>query len=206
MVKICEIFGPVIQGEGIEAGTPTIFIRVSGCNLSCSWCDTKYHANGKEMSLIDIRNEIIKKGLNHITISGGEPNLQDDSLYELITNTLAEYNFSLETNGTIFTNAPYNIITVSPKKQKIEESVLKLYAYMKNTYFKFVYENKNDLWWEKVIQKCYIPHSRVYIMPEGATREEQIKKMPEVMEYCSKKGFKFSPRLHVLAYDTKRGV
>lgn len=205
-MKVCEIFS-AISGEGPEAGTPTIFLRLSGCNLSCDFCDTKYHTEGKEYELGDVENGILESGTGfHVTVTGGDPVCQDDEMKMLMCEYLPNFKWSLETNGTIYTTCPYETIVISPKKQRIEEGILKRYAYMKNTYFKFVYENKDDLWWEKVIKDCYILKERIYIMPEGATREEQLKKMPEVMEYCLKKGYKFGGRLHVLAYSDKRGV
>lgn len=73
-----------------------------------------------------------------------------------------------------------------------------------NVRFKFVYESSK--WWEKVINKLHIPQNQVYIMPEGKTRKEQLQKMPGVIEYCKLKGYNFTPRLHVLAYNKKRGV
>jgi 7-carboxy-7-deazaguanine synthase len=206
VIKVCEIFGPVIQGEGVEAGVITTFLRESDCNLKCSWCDTKYHINGKEMSLEEIADEVNKRGVKHITISGGEPVLWDEENCKLIKEYFSNFKTSLETNGTILTTAPYNTIVISPKRQAVNLEVLKQYAKKSNTYFKFVYENKNDLWWEDVIRKAKINKDKIYIMPEGKTRVEQITKMPEVMEYCIKKNFKFSPRLQVLAYDIRRGV
>lgn len=205
-MRVNNIFSS-IQGEGPEAGNPTLFLRLSDCNLNCSFCDTKYHTEGDVYELIELEQEIISKlKYNHITVTGGEPVLQDQDMYMLMTEYVRGVEWSLETNGTIYTTCPYNTIVISPKKQDIRENILKKYAFMKNTMFKFVYENKDDLWWENVIKKCYIPRGRVYIMPEGATREEQLKKMPEVMEYCLKKGYKFGGRLHVLAYDDQRGV
>jgi len=212
-MKISEIFGPVIQGEGPEAGTPTIFIRLSGCNLNCDFCDSKYHKNGKEYSVEEVESEIIKRDLEHITITGGEAVLQEKELKKLfdlfgsVRYRLSHYNISLETNGTILTQLPYDRIVVSPKKQAINKDVLKQYAQDdRNVSFKFVYENSNDLWWEEVIKTCKLNKKRIYIMPEGMTRDEQLRKMAEVMEYCSKTGYKFGPRLHTLAYDNRRGV
>ena len=203
-MRISEMF-KAVQGEGPEVGTPTFFIRLSGCNLNCAFCDSKYHIDGKEMKIEDIVKEIKKSKLKHITITGGEPTLQDNEIGKLIKQ-LPKYIFSLETNGTIFTIQPYNNIVVSPKKQGIDICSLMYFNSNSNAIFKFVYEDKRDKWWEKVIKKVGISKSRVYIMPEGKTREEQIRKMPEVIEYCRDNGYKFGVRLHVLAYDSKRGV
>jgi len=202
---VSEIF-PAIQGEGKELGMPTVFLRLSGCNLSCSFCDTPYHTEGKEMSLEEVFQEIEKYKIKHVTVSGGEPTLQDREVHKLIMEFLeVKYDVSLESNGVIATHAGYSNITISPKKQKINIKVLKEYAKYPNVTFKFVYESNDDEWWLNVINDANINLEKVYIMPEGATRTEQIDKMPEVIKYCLEKGFKFSPRLHVLVFDDERG-
>lgn len=211
-MKINEMFH-AIQGEGPESGTPTFFIRLSGCNLECSFCDTSYHKNGQEMNIGEVEKIIAADTtINHITFSGGEPTLQEQELKQLfkLLNTeqyrFRHLNTSIETNGTNYTTLPLDTIVVSPKKQAVDDTILRWYTKMPNTFFKFVYENANDLWWEDVVRRVPLPRNRVYIMPEGATREEQTSKMPEVMEYCLKTKFHFSARLHVLAYNQKRGV
>ncbi|MEM1582972.1 MAG: 7-carboxy-7-deazaguanine synthase QueE, partial [Candidatus Bathyarchaeia archaeon] len=83
-MKISEIFFS-IEGEGIEIGRPEVFVRLSGCNLRCSWCDTKYALkNGKEMSIEEIIQEIGKYPCKNISITGGEPLLQRKELLELV--------------------------------------------------------------------------------------------------------------------------
>lgn len=112
--KICEIFYS-IQGEGLLQGIPFIFIRFSGCNLRCSWCDTKYAwENGKELKTEEILKEIKKYKCRRVCLTGGEPYLQDISE---IVKKLKEKKFfvSVETNGTIWRDLKFDWITVSPK-------------------------------------------------------------------------------------------
>jgi len=202
-MKVCEMFR-AIQGEGPEIGVPTTFVRLSGCNLDCDFCDSKYHKLGSPMSVRDIFSFLDKT--SHVTITGGEPTLQEIELRSLMRMFDKSTHFSLETNGTKPTSLPYHTIVVSPKKQSIRDDVLKLYTTSDKVWFKFVYENKDDVWWEDVISRCNIPNNRVYIMPEGKTREEQLERMPEVLDYCLEKGYRVSPRLQVLVYDNRRGV
>lgn len=115
-LKISEIFFSA-QGEGLRVGEPTIFIRLSGCNLRCDFCDTKYAwSNGKEMRIKDILKKIenFNKFTNWVCITGGEPLLQDISEFvkEL---KKAKYLIQLETNGTIYQELPCDWITISPK-------------------------------------------------------------------------------------------
>ena len=79
-MKINEIFYS-LQGEGKWTGLPNVFIRTSGCNLRCSFCDTKYaYYDGKEMSIKEILNQIVKYNCQYICLTGGEPLLQKDIL------------------------------------------------------------------------------------------------------------------------------
>jgi len=72
MIKISEIFHS-IQGEGKHAGVNSIFLRLSGCDLQCSFCDTLYHKQGKQMSVEEIKKEIKKYNSYNLVITGGEP-------------------------------------------------------------------------------------------------------------------------------------
>lgn len=212
-MKVCEIFHSV-QGE-IDVGVPMIFIRLSGCNMKpkCKFCDTSYSWNdGKEMSLYEIKEKIKKYDCRNICFTGGEPSLQIDEIEELIMMLQFEnsYKFYLETNGTFFLSHKqinlFEKISCSPKKQKIDEVCLIRFGVFGHCRFKFVYENKKDLWWEKVIEDCMIGKNNVYIMSEGKTREQQLSRMKEVVEYCKQKQFNFTPRLHTLVWGSKKGV
>jgi len=204
-MKVNEIFY-AIQGEGPEIGTPTVFVRLSGCNLKCKFCDSQYHVNGEDVPIELVEMKISRFPVSHTTFTGGEPLLQEKEILEIMDRNL-DYKFSLETNGTIKASRGYNSIVVSPKRQRLEMDVLKYYADEPNTTFKFVYENKYDTdWFEGVIHDTRMPIDRVYIMPEGKSRAEQLQRMPEVVDYCRQNNFKFSPRMQVLIYDTRRGV
>lgn len=204
-MKVNEIFRAV-QGEGKEVGTPTVFVRLSGCNLNCEFCDSKYHVEGDEMEFDELEKQIKSFDIKHVTFTGGEPALQNTELTSFIGTRLNGYITSVETNGTMIVSPVFDNITISPKKQKINDEVLKYYAELPNTTFKFVYENANDRWWEEVVDRNELPKDRIYIMPEGATRTEQQKRMPEVIDYCIEANVKFSSRIHILAFDDKRGV
>ncbi len=98
---ITEIFYS-IQGEGILSGLPTIFIRTTGCNLRCSYCDTPYaYDTGVEMHLAEILTEIKKYPCNNVCVTGGEPLLQPE-IYNLLDRLLHhKYSVSIETNGSM---------------------------------------------------------------------------------------------------------
>jgi len=212
-MKINEIFYSV-QGE-IDVGKPVIFIRTSGCNLvncgkACKFCDSVYSwQEGKEMNNEEILEEIKKYPCKNVVVTGGEPLLQGVETYKLFV-LLDDngYNIDIETNGTLFDLDILWLcdnINCSPKKQLVKEEVLKGMTDL-NVRFKFVYENKDECWWEDIIEKLEIDKERVWIMPEGQTREEQLQKSEEVIEYCKEKGFNFCPRLHVLVWNKRRAV
>ena len=100
---ITEIFES-IQGESRFAGFPTVFVRLSGCHLRCSWCDTKYSfSKGNKYNLPDLYEEIAQYSSKHICVTGGEPLLQE-SVYELLSHLCTEgYNVSIETSGSLST-------------------------------------------------------------------------------------------------------
>lgn len=101
--KVIEIFYS-IDGEGRRAGELTTFIRMSGCNCKCSWCDTSWSQDcngGKEMTSDEILAEVSKYNCKNITLTGGEPLLQAN-IDELINRLYADgYDVNIETNGTI---------------------------------------------------------------------------------------------------------
>lgn len=202
-----------IQGEGPEIGKPMIFIRLQGCNITpkCTFCDSSFSWNeGKEMSYEELYNEISKYDCNNIVITGGEPTLQTEAIKEFEDYCWNEknkmYKHSIETNGLIndVYTFEFDLIMVSPKKQKYNIDTLKKINEKPNTYFKFVYDE--ELWFEKIIEELDLEKNKVYIMPEGKTKEEQENKMEKVIEYCKKKGYMFSPRLHILVWNNRRAV
>jgi 7-carboxy-7-deazaguanine synthase len=100
-LRICEIFASV-QGEGLDMGLPTVFVRTQGCNLRCGWCDTKYaYEGGSEWSLDTLEDRIRSFKLRRVCLTGGEPMLQKDAP-ELVGRLLkAGYDVSVETNGSL---------------------------------------------------------------------------------------------------------
>src|SRR3972149_3099715 len=99
-MKICEIFTS-IQGESSYAGVPCTFIRFSGCNLRCSYCDTAYaQEEGMELSEDEIINELSLVGVNLVEVTGGEP-LMEKGVYHLIERLLNDgHQVLIETNGS----------------------------------------------------------------------------------------------------------
>ncbi|WP_066639126.1 radical SAM protein [Desulfolucanica intricata] len=99
-MKVNEIFYS-LQGEGITAGYPTTFIRLTGCNLRCTYCDTGYaYEAGQEMDISEIIKKTEEIGSHYICITGGEPLLQKSEL-EILLPGLKKNTVTIETNGSI---------------------------------------------------------------------------------------------------------
>ena len=118
ILKVSEIFASV-QGEGLRQGEPTLFIRLTGCNLRCDFCDTKYAwEGGDDISVLQIMEQVRQQHkefpADWVCITGGEPLLQD--IRELAQKLKREdLRIQIETNGTRFQKLPVDWYTVSPK-------------------------------------------------------------------------------------------
>jgi 7-carboxy-7-deazaguanine synthase len=124
-IPVVEIFGPTIQGEGAEAGMPTHFVRVGGCDFRCSWCDTMYavdpaivRATAEKLTTQEIvaRVAALEGRPQWVAISGGNPALHD--LRELVAALhTAEFRVSVETQGSRWADWLHDVdrLTISPK-------------------------------------------------------------------------------------------
>lgn len=103
-----------LQGEGAQSGRPAVFVRFSGCNLCCPFCDTDFH-NGTDMSDDEILRRLADYPTRYVVLTGGEPSLQvDDSLIQLLHQ--AGYTVAIETNGTRLLPDGIDWVTLSPKE------------------------------------------------------------------------------------------
>lgn len=139
MKKINEIFYS-LQGEGRNAGRAAIFIRFSGCNLRCPFCDTK-HQDGKIMSDKEIIEEIKQCPSNLVILTGGEPTLYvDDNLIDKLHALGKEV--AIETNGTRPINSKIDFVTISPKFEYVKNGAL---VVNKCDELKVIYDGENDM-------------------------------------------------------------
>lgn len=124
MKKINEIFYS-LQGEGRNTGRPAVFVRFSGCNLMCDFCDTK-HQEGQQYSDEEILAEIEKYPATFVVFTGGEPTLQlDTALCKLLHRH--GYEIAIETNGTRPVPDGVDFITCSPKFEFCKNAAPMLY-------------------------------------------------------------------------------
>jgi len=170
---INEIFYSM-QGEGKWTGLPNIFIRTTGCNLRCSFCDTKYaYENGEELTIEQIKNKIKKYKCNHICITGGEPLIQKDITY-LINELLKEsYTIGIETNGSInikpiiekeklMISCDIKCPSSKMHKEMVFENIQML---EKKDQLKLIIQDKKDYDYAKKIIQKYRPKCTVFFQP-----------------------------------------
>lgn len=114
MKKINEIFYS-LQGEGFHVGTPAVFIRFSGCNLKCDFCDTR-HEQGKKMSDEEILAEVLLYPCKMVILTGGEPGMWVDDTLVALLHKAGKY-VCIETNGTYVLPEGIDWVTCSPKQE-----------------------------------------------------------------------------------------
>ena len=117
-IPINEIFYS-LQGEGKLAGIPSVFVRTSGCNLRCWFCDsyhTSWEPTGAVLRVEDIVSEVLSYGdAEHVVLTGGEPMIHEESIKLLDALTDQGYHTTVETNGTVYRNAAIDLASISPK-------------------------------------------------------------------------------------------
>ncbi len=162
-INVCEIFSSV-QGETSMAGRPAVFIRLSGCNLQCSWCDTDYAASeGTRMCIEDVVSKALSFKLPLAVITGGEPLLQIQALQLIDTLCSKGLDVVVETNGSIdisSVNRRARIIMdfktpSSGQSGRMKEENLK--KLREKDEIKFVVADRNDFEWAKDIVSKHSP-------------------------------------------------
>ena len=210
-----------LQGEGLLAGTPSVFIRLAGCPLRCKWCDTQYAwgaGEGEEIPVSEIVNKIVHWPCRYVVITGGEPML-NPQLPDL-ARAIKERNkrITIETAGIKFVaGLACDLMSVSPKlsnsTQSGENPVLQYISSVKQLIrrypyqLKFVVDSPDDLpeIQEAVEQIGGVSAEKVMLMPQAKKRDELIAKSPMVAQLCTETGYCFCQRLHILLYDGAKG-
>jgi 7-carboxy-7-deazaguanine synthase len=232
-MRISELFYSV-QGEGELTGVPSVFVRTSGCNLRCTWCDTPYaswNPEGRSFTVDEIFTEVIRfEGAMHVVFTGGEPMLAP-GLPDLAARLKAAgWHITIETAGTI---PPGGIVcdlaSISPKLSgstprseqadpawilrheatRLQLGVLREWLGMYPFQLKFVISEPGDLAEvEGLLQMIGlpIPAYKVLLMPEGTDALTLRTRSLPLVEICKERGYRFCDRLHVHLYGHTRGT
>jgi 7-carboxy-7-deazaguanine synthase len=228
-LKISEIFYSV-QGEGTLVGVPSVFVRTSGCNLRCAWCDTPYTSwqpEGEERSLDSIVDQVNSYGASHVVITGGEPMIAPQ--IEELTAELAErlrQHITVETAGTVDANVRCDLMSISPKlanstphtrdngrfadqherlryQPEILRRLIQLYPYQ----LKFVITDPSDVQQvNAIVSDIGASRSRVLLMPEGVDASILAQRGRWLADIAKREGFRMAPRLHIDLWGNRRGV
>ena len=216
-----------LQGEGILVGTPSVFIRTSGCNLRCRWCDTPYTSwmpEGIRRSVAELLAEAEEARLRHVVVTGGEPLLQREIGDLTRALRAVGLHVTVETAGTLAPDFECDLLSLSPKtansdppgtwrtRHRRRRSDLgplrELLKRFPEQQLKFVVEERDDL--NEIIEILAIVgpvvSERVLLMPEGRTAEEVAARAPMVAALCAEHGFRYTPRLHLDLFGGGRGV
>ncbi len=224
-MRISEIFYSV-QGEGILTGVPSVFVRTSGCNLRCSWCDTPYTSwkpEGEDLSIDAIVDQVKAfPAAKHVVITGGEPMIAS-GIVELSQRLHAlGLHITFETAGTVSTRVACDLMSISPKlanstpegifrdrheQLRLQPEVLKQLTSEYDYQLKFVVANESDLAELQAIAKTVnAPPEKIVLMPEGISADVLSERGVWIAELCKTYGYRFGSRLHVYLYGNRRGV
>jgi 7-carboxy-7-deazaguanine synthase len=227
-MRIAEIFFSV-QGEGLLTGVPSAFVRTTGCNLRCVYCDTPYTSwtpEGEDLTVAQIMGRLSPFPARHVVVTGGEPLLAPE--IETLCEALRRggYHITVETAATIFKPLACDLASLSPKlsssnpvereggrfaqhhdRLRIQPQVVAAFMEHSEYQLKFVIDRPADVA-EVLVLLGNLPavdHSRVLLMPQGITPEDLRQRGPWVVEECKKHGFRYCPRLHIELYGNQRG-
>lgn len=222
-----------IQGEGKSMGLPACFLRLHLCNLTCTWCDTRYTWDKTQEEFwtesVDSPTERVAQMIQstwgctderiekRLVITGGEPLLQQKEIQKLLE-LLPEWNIEIETNGTImpqaellercqFNCSPKLANSLVKEKRRIRTNVLRILN-EKNTTFKFVVEKPSDL--EEIdqvfVQELDLDPHKILVMPEGTSSPMLHTTIAKIIDVAKVKGYRILTRLHCEIWGDQRGV
>lgn len=229
-MKVAELFYS-IQGEGKLAGVPSVFVRASGCNLRCVWCDTPYASwepEGQDWPIENIVAAVESHPARHVVLTGGEPMIMPDVVPLCDALTSRGLHITIETAGTVYQPVVCDLMSLSPKlsnstphdraggrfveshdRQRLNIPVIqRLMDKSPQFQLKFVLANPSDLMEiESILSRLHNwKPDDVLLMPQGIDAATLNARSIWIADICKRTGFRLCPRLHVLMYGNKRGT
>jgi 7-carboxy-7-deazaguanine synthase len=203
-----------------------VFIRTSGCNLRCTWCDTPYTSwtpDGQDAGLEEILANVRQHSASHVVVTGGEPMISPDVVE--LTQKLKElgHHITIETAGTVFKPVVCDLMSISPKlanstpqenrwadqheRTRYQPQVLKELISRYEYQMKFVVNDREDVSEIRdIVEALGIDKQRVLLMPQGRNREELAARSEGVVKICTELGYRYCPRVHIEIWGNRRGV
>jgi 7-carboxy-7-deazaguanine synthase len=228
-MRIAELFYS-IQGEGRLVGVPSAFIRTSGCNLRCWFCDsgyTSWQPEGESFSIPDILARIAGFPTRHVVVTGGEPLIAPEIEVLCLNLRQRDYHITIETAATVFKPVECDLASLSPKlsnstphereggrfaerheRLRLQPEIIVAFMERSDYQLKFVIDQPGDVQEVLALLKVLpdVDYAKVLLMPQGVTREELSARGPWLVEECKKHGFCYCPRLHIELYGNQRGT
>jgi len=216
-----------IQGEGLLAGVPSHFIRTSGCNMRCRWCDTPYTSwepEGERRPVAELVDGAVASGVRHVVVTGGEPLLQREIGALSTSLAAAGLHITVESAGTVDPPIYCDLLSLSPKTANSDPSdghrdrhrrlrldqtsTVRLLKRFPEHQLKFVVEGAEDMpeIFEMLASFGEVEPARVLLMAQGRTVDEVTKRAPAIAALCLEHGFRYTPRLHLDLFGGGRGV
>lgn len=225
-LQIADIFES-IQGEGPWAGTPSLFIRTSGCNLRCWFCDTPYTSwkpEGTAWSIDQLVRRVADCSAPDVVLTGGEPLLVPDLVPLTHRCRLLGRRITIETAGTVDQPVDCDLMAISPKlsnsvpddagwhdrheQARFRPDIIRALLSRYNCILKFVIDRPEDV--DEVTQWLLnFPGTDpgiVWLMPQARTREQLEEKTDWQRRLAREHGFNFSSRLHIEMFGNVRGT
>ena len=228
-LRIAEIFAS-IQGEGIWVGIPSVFVRVSGCNLRCVWCDTPYaswNPEGPVLEIPQILESVAQHKIQHIVLTGGEPMLFDP--IEVLAQSLkaAGHTITIETAGTVYREVPCDLMSISPKlanstppkdsgwqdrheASRLDREPLRKLVERYECQLKFVVnpDQTGDI--EEIesllSELSPVEPNKILLMAEGIDSATLNRRMKALVPVAMARNWRLTPRLHVDLFGNTKGT
>lgn len=226
-MRIAEVFHSV-QGEGEFAGTPSVFVRTTGCNLRCWFCDTPYtslHPEGPIRHWHDVLRQVLEWECPHVVLTGGEPLLQPEMVPLAQALRHERRIVTVETAGTVYRSIEADLMSISPKMSNStprEESrwrsrhlrdrdrpdVLRRLLGESRYQLKFVVDQPIDL--DEIVEYLKrfpeVVAERVWLMPQGIYQDNLVEKAQWLAPAAQRLGFRFCPRRQIELFGSVRGT
>ena len=228
-MRIAEIYKS-LQGEGRLTGVESVFIRASGCNLRCWFCDTPYTSwspEGDDLSMDEILRQVDKHDCRHVVITGGEPMLFAELMPLTEQLRAAGRHITIETAGTLYLPVACDLMSISPKlanstpsperderwhrrheRTRHAPDVIRALVRQYEHQLKFVVDSPADCQEvERYLDEFpEIRRDNVMLMPQGTDRAALVRHEGWLKTYCEVHGLTYCPRKHIEWWGHRRGV
>ena len=228
-MRVSEIYRSV-QGEGFLTGTPSVFVRASGCNLRCWFCDTPYASwrpEGRDMAVDEIVAHVEEWETRHVVVTGGEPMLFAELIPLCERLRAAGRHVTIETAATLYLPVECDLMSISPKfassapseefharwhrrheRERHRPEVIRRLVAEYEYQVKFVIDGRADLESarEYLAEFPEINRERVLLMPQGIDQAELDARGAWLRDFCETEGLVFCPRKQIEWFGRVRGT